>query len=109
MKIEILYFDECPNHGPTVERVKDALRQEDMTAEILEVNVRDEATARSLRFLGSPTVRIDGVDVEATGRLSKDFGMICRIYADSGRRIGIPPVDLIRAALRQTVGGKQGL
>lgn len=108
MKIEILYFDECPNHGPTVERVKEALRQEEMTAELVEVNVRDDATARSVRFLGSPTVRIDGIDVEATARLSKDFGMMCRTYAESGKRVGVPPVDLIRTALRETAGGQPG-
>ena len=108
MKIEILYFDECPNHGPTVERVKEALRQEDLTAELVEVNIRDAAAARSVRFLGSPTVRIDGIDVETTARLSKDFGMMCRTYADSGKRVGIPPVELLRAALRETAWGQPG-
>ena len=63
--------------------------------------MRDEATAQSVRFLGSPTVQIDGIDVEATARSSKDFGMMCRTYGDSGKRVGIPPIDLIRAALRK--------
>jgi hypothetical protein len=78
MKIEILYFDECPNHGSTVERVKDIGREEGLAAEVVEVNVPDEATARSLSFLGSPTVRIDGVDIEPSARLSKHFGLMCR-------------------------------
>lgn len=108
MKIEVLYFDQCPNHSPTLQRVKEALRQEGVTAELVEVNVRDEATAQSVRFLGSPTVQIDGIDIEATARLSKDFGMMCRTYGDSGKRVGIPPIDLIRAALRETAGGKPG-
>ena len=108
MNIQILYFDECPNHGPTLERVKEALRQEGLTAELVEVNVRDEATAQSVRFLGSPTIQIDGMDVEATARSSKDFGMMCRTYGDSGKRVGIPPIDLIRAALRETAGGQPG-
>ena len=104
MNIEILYFDECPNHGPTVERVKEALRQEGRTAQLVEVNVRDEATAQAMRFLGSPTVQIDGMDIEATARSSKDFGVMCRTYGDSGNRAGIPPINLIRAALRETAG-----
>lgn len=108
MKIEILYFDECPNHGPTVERVKEALRQEHLTAELVEVNVRDHATARSLRFLGSPTVLIDGVDIQVAARLSKDFGMMCRTYADNGKRVGIPPLDLIRTAIREASGAPSG-
>jgi len=108
MKIEVLYFDQCPNYIPTLQRVKEALRQNGVTAELVEVNVRDEATAQSVRFLGSPTVQIDGIDVEATARSSKDFGMMCRTYGDSGKRVGIPPIDLIRAALRETAGGKPG-
>jgi len=101
MKIEVLYFDQCPNYIPTLQRVKEALRQNGVTAELVEVNVRDEATAQSVRFLGSPTVQIDGIDVEATARSSKDFGMMCRTHGDSGKRVGIPPIDLIRAALRK--------
>ncbi len=101
MKIEILYFDECPNCGPTAERVKDALRQEGQAADVVEVDVRDDAAARSLGFLGSPTVRIDGLDIEPSARLSKDFGLMCRTYADEGRQVGIPPLDLIRTALRE--------
>src|SRR5579863_4048717 len=108
MKIEILSFDDCPNHGPTVERVREALRQEDLYPELFEINVRDEATARSLRFLGSPTVRIDSIDVEVAARLSKDYGMMCRTYADNDKRVGIPPLDLIRTAIREASGELSG-
>jgi len=108
MKIEILYFDECPNHGPTVERVKDALRQEGQAADVVEVNVRDDATARRLGFLGSPTVRIDGLDIEPSARLSKHFGLMCRTYADGSKQVGIPPLDLIRTALREATKGQPG-
>src|SRR5690242_4538414 len=101
MKIELLYFDECPNHGPTLERVKDALRQERQDADVVEVNMRDDATAQSLGFLGSPTVRIDGLDIEPSARLSKHFGLMCRTYTDGGKQAGIPPLDMIRAALRE--------
>lgn len=106
MKIEILYFDECPNHGSTVERVKDAMRQEGQTADVVEVNVRDDATARRLGFLGSPTVRIDGLDIEPPARLSKHFGLMCRTYTDGGKQVGIPPLDLIRTALRESSNGQ---
>jgi copper chaperone CopZ len=103
MKIEILYFDECPNHGPTAERVKEALQQEGLDAKVVEVYVPDDGTARSLRFLGSPTVRIDGLDIEPSARLSKEFGLMCRTYSDRGKQVGVPPLDLIRTALRQAV------
>jgi len=108
MKVEVFYFDGCPNHGLTLERVKEALQQEGLAAEVVEVNVPDDVTARSLGFLGSPTVRIGGLDIEPSARLSRDFGMMCRTYADGGRRVGSPPLDQIRAAVREAAGGRPG-
>jgi len=54
MKIEVLYFEGCPNHRPAVERVKEALKEEALAGEVVEVNVPDEAAAQALGFLGSP-------------------------------------------------------
>ena len=41
MKIEVLYFDGCPNHKPAIERVQELLREQGVSAELLEVNVSD--------------------------------------------------------------------
>jgi copper chaperone CopZ len=101
VKIEVLYFDGCPNHLLTVETVKETLKQEGLAGEVVEVNVRDDASARSAGFLGSPTVRIDGLDVEPSARLSKEFGMTCRTYTEEGTRVGLPSRQLIRTALRE--------
>jgi hypothetical protein len=102
MKIEVLHFDGCPNHDATLERVKEVLHQEGLSAEIVEVNVRDAASAQAHQFLGSPTVRIDGLDVEPVARQSRDFGLMCRTYPEGGGRVGVPPLALIRTALRET-------
>src|SRR5712691_1946396 len=61
--VEILYFDGCPNHEPAlalVQRVSDELG---VKPEIRLVNVPDPETAQRVRFLGSPTIRVDGRDV----------------------------------------------
>lgn len=101
MKIEILYFEGCPNHRPAVERVKEVLKAEGAAAEVVEVNVPDEAAARSLGFLGSPSIRMNGLDVEPSARSSKDFGMMCRTYTEGGRSQGLPSRELIRKALQE--------
>lgn len=103
MKIEVLYFDGCPNHQFAVERVKEVLAEENLTTEINEINVSDAATAQALRFLGSPTVRIDGLDVEPSARLRGDYGMMCRTYMESGRREGLPSRGLIHAAIKEAL------
>ena len=103
MKIEVLYFDGCPNHRLTVERVREVLREEGIEAAVVEVNVQNEATARNVGFLGSPTVRVNGNDVEPSARSAREYGMMCRTYAVGQKREGAPPKDLIRAAIREAL------
>lgn len=101
MKIEVLYFEGCPNHATAVNRVREVLREEGVEAEVVEVNVRGEGGANEVGFLGSPTVRVNGIDVGPSARCSEEYGMMCRTYV-VGR--GAPPKDLIRAALREVLG-----
>ncbi|HLH38449.1 MAG TPA: cation transporter [Bryobacteraceae bacterium] len=108
MKIEILYFDGCPHHRPAVEQVKEALRQEGLNAELVEINVTGAARAQELKFLGSPTIRVNGQDIEPAARSSTSFGLMCRTYMDGGRQTGVPPLKLIREALRNAAGNGQG-
>src|SRR6266849_9434331 len=61
MKVEVLYFEGCPNHAPTVDRVREELQSNGLPNEIREVEVRTQAEAEALGFLGSPTVRIDAL------------------------------------------------
>jgi len=101
MKVEILYFSGCPNHHPAVGRVQEALEQEGASAEMVEVEIKDAATARTQGFLGSPSIRINGRDVEPGAKPVQVFGLTCRTYTDEGRRSGLPPIKWIRAAVRE--------
>lgn len=103
MKVELFYFEGCPNHGPTVQRVKEILKEEGVAAEVIEVNVPNQATALAVGFQGSPSIRIDGLDVEPTARSSQNYGMSCRTYWDSGKREGLPSRDVIRAAIKEAL------
>jgi hypothetical protein len=104
MKVEILYFCGCPNHPPAVSQLQEVLRQEGMTAEVVEIEVSDAATANLTGFLGSPAIRIDGRDVELAARDAQAFGLMCRTYIHDGYRAGVPPVEWIRAAVREARG-----
>lgn len=99
MTIEILYFSGCPNHRPAVALVLDILRQEMVSAELVEVEVRDSDAAHAMGFLGSPSIRIDGRDVEPAARSSRAFGFTCRTYINDGNRVGVPPAEWIRTAM----------
>ena len=103
MKIDVLYFEDCPNHLPTLERINEILSEEGCYMEVTEVLVPDARTAQGVKFLGSPTVRVNDIDIEPSALDREDFGLMCRRYSG-----GIPSHELIRAAVRSALenGGK---
>lgn len=102
LKIEVLYFKGCPNHEPAVAQVLLALFAEGIDIAIQEVEVTDAAIAQELGFLGSPSIRVDGLDVETEARGLQTFGFGCRTYSDAeGSRSGLPTISVIRRALTQ--------
>jgi hypothetical protein len=101
MKIEILYLDGCPNVTATVERLNHILQANSISAPITVTRVDDRITAQSVGFLGSPTVRINGIDVEPLSRSKTDFGLMCRRYDGSG----VPSEAIIRRAIAEMSDG----
>jgi hypothetical protein len=102
-RVEILYFNGCPNHEPAralVERLASQLRLE---PEIRLVEVADPDAALELRFLGSPTVRVDGRDVEPGAEARRDFSLSCRIYRSERGVAEQPEERWIRKALSEAV------
>ena len=100
-RVEILYFDGCPNHEPAralVERLATQLRIE---PEIRLVEVADADAAVELRFLGSPTVRVNGVDVEPGAEERRDFALSCRIYLSERGVAEQPEEGWVREALTE--------
>jgi len=103
-KIEILAFADCPNVEQARLNVQNALAAEDVSASITYIEVDTPEAAIAHQFLGSPSVRINGSDVEggAGGRLS--YGLMCRTYANGGADLGAPSVEMIRGALQRQSG-----
>ena len=98
MKIELLYFEGCPSWQNGIENLKDALKAEELEAEIRLVRVEDSATAARLKFLGSPSFRVDGVDLWSEER--KRYNLSCRVYATPQGLKGAPTVEMLREQLR---------
>jgi hypothetical protein len=97
MKIQILYFEGCPNHLPTVALVHQVVAKLGKEIQIEEVEVTSPDDAVSKRFLGSPTVLVNGVDIDPCARQRTDYGFSCRIYDGM---YGLPSGDLLMAALQ---------
>ena len=94
MVIEVFYVPGCPNHQATIDTLKNVLDAASITAPIREVAITDEAMARQLKFPGSPTVRIDGRDVESTPEES--YGVACRLYSNGS---GVPSPEALQRAV----------
>ena len=98
-RVEILYFEGCPNHEPARALVQRLARELRLEPEIELVEVADPDAAVALRFLGSPTVRVDGVDVEPGAEERRDFAFSCRIYRSDGGASEQPEESWVRNAL----------
>lgn len=99
MKVELYYFDSCPSYLKALENTREALRLEGLLADISLIAVEDDADAQAKRFIGSPTLRIDGVDVEGPEAEDNGYGFGCRIYTNNGTSAGWPSVERVREAL----------
>jgi len=91
MIVELLYFDGCPHASAARRLLADVLATTGTVATVVETKVKDDSDARTRRFIGSPTIRVDGMDIEEPARSIDRFGMMCRLYRDGHRTVGVPP------------------
>jgi hypothetical protein len=63
MEIDLLYFEGCPSRQEGLENLKTALIREAIQAEINLVRVNDNAGAMRLQFLGSPSFRVNAIEL----------------------------------------------
>ena len=93
VKVEIRYFDDCPNWESTRDLV---VALTGVVPMLRRVATPEEAEA--LRFVGSPTVLVDGVDPWSDP--SQHVGLACRVYrTPEGRLAGAPTEAMLRAVL----------
>jgi len=98
--IEVLYTEECPFWREVAKTIEEVLKESKIKALVKRVKVSSEDEAKRLRFLGSPTVRINGVDIdpmvkETTGAIG------CRVYMYQGKMYEFPPKDMIVKAVKR--------
>jgi hypothetical protein len=100
MRVELLFWEGCPSHAKALAELRAAMAEVSLDpGEVVVREVDTQADATAERFVGSPTIRIDGVDIQAPGE--EPVGLTCRVYhLRDGRVSPTPdPADL-REALR---------
>jgi hypothetical protein len=97
--VELLYWEGCPSYPEARELLADVLGSRGVDAEIRMREVTTDAEAEELRFPGSPTIRIEGRDVDGSGADAPP-SLTCRIYLlPDGRVSPIPSREDLEAAL----------
>ena len=99
MRIELLYFDGCPNHERFLPRLHELLDRADIPHEFQMRRVESIEDAERERFLGSPTLRVDGRDVEPGADERQDFGLKCRLYRTASGTGDMPADHWVLRAL----------
>jgi hypothetical protein len=98
-RAQVLYFPGCPNYEHARELVEQAAEELGLDADIELLEVEDADATVAMRFLGSPTVRVDGHDVEPRADERVDFAFACRLYRNEERVLEVPDASWIREAL----------
>ena len=96
--VEILFFEGCPNVEAARALVQRIASEEGITLQVRLVEVTPDDAER-LRFLGSPSVRVDGHDIEPGADQRTNFTFGCRVFRTAQGLSGEPASDWVRAPL----------
>jgi hypothetical protein len=107
MRVSFLYYEECPSHDLALERLREVMAEEGISREVEVFKVETEDQARELRFVGSPTIRVDGQDIDPP--IDSRYILTCRAYRlEDGRISPLPSKDMIRRTLRSVAKSRPG-
>jgi hypothetical protein len=98
--IEVLYVQDCPHYRDTLALVDRVRGELGIDAELRTSLIVDLAAAEAARFAGSPTVRVDGQDVEPGSEPVTEYVLGCRLYRLQHRYAGLPEERWVREALQ---------
>ena len=98
-KVEILYFDDCPSWVDAQSLLEQVLREAGRSPQIELIRVETQEEAEQNKFVGSPTIRINGEDLFPTGQTQ--FALGCRVYQTPNGFKGVPTEDMLKEQLER--------
>jgi len=100
LRVTFQYIDDCPSHEQALARLRKVLNEEAVNAEIDIIKVESDEQAEQLRFVGSPTILLNGDDIDP--QVNNRYGLACRAYKlEDGRISPLPSEEMIRRAIRR--------
>ncbi len=99
--VELLWFSDCPNHESARRIVRELIDIHTPGATVRDIDATDPDVAIATRFPGSPTIRVDGVDIDPSYIDPGDYTPRCRLYRTADGLRGLPERDWIVDALER--------
>lgn len=91
MIVEVLHTEGCRNAADYLPRLQQLLTAAGLAEPVRTRIITSPAQAQRERFLGSPTIRINGRDVDPSADQRQDYGVSCRLYTGPDGLRGTPP------------------
>ncbi len=104
MKIELLYFDDCPSWKNALDILDDSLKKMSISREVALISVETQEDAVESEFTGSPMIRVNGFDLFPTGQTNYALG--CRVYQTTEGLKGWPTEKMVSEKLQTLLIGK---
>lgn len=102
MQIQLLHTKDCHAWQEAEKVLEEALQEASEPVEYRVVLVTSEVQAEQLKFLGSPQITIDGVDVDPLAKNADKFSIAsCRPYLYQGKSYDYPPKEMILVSLNR--------
>ena len=105
MRIEFLWFDGCPSHEAARGLLDSVLDAKRLDVNVDDINASLREIAEAQRFPGSPTIRIDGTDIEPGFIDPGDYTPRCRLYLTASGLRGTPERVWIERAIEAAISG----
>ena len=98
--VELLWFGDCPHHEAARHLLSEVLADVAPGTPLRDLDATDPTVAARLRFPGSPTIRVDGRDVDPNYVDPGDYTPRCRLYRTTEGLRGVPERKWIENAIR---------
>lgn len=97
--VQLLWFEGCASRPAARQMLEEVIAEVAQGTPIIDVDATDPTVAEQIQFPGSPTIRVDGRDVDPTYFDPGDYTPRCRLYQTNAGLRGLPEREWIVDAL----------
>ena len=101
-QFDMLYFDDCPSWKTAAALLEQVVERMDLAAGIDLVRVETDEEAQEQRFVGSPSIRLNGKDLFPVDH--DHYALGCRVYQTPEGMRGWPTEAMLIDSIRERIG-----